>query len=56
MAKMGMALMTIFFFYRDGISLIKQIRQALRNIIGNRIDDYIDSVGSTTRQWFMVLV
>ena len=49
MAKMGMALMTIFFFYRDGISLIKQIRQALRNIIGNRIDDYIDSVGSTTQ-------
>lgn len=49
MAKMGMALMTIFFFYRDGISLIKQIRQALSNIIGNRIDDYIDSVGSTTQ-------
>lgn len=49
MAKMGMALMTIFFFYRDGISLMKQIRQALRNIIGNRIDDYIDSVGSTTQ-------
>ena len=48
-AKMGMALMTIFFFYRDGISLMKQIRQALRNIIGNRIDDYIDSVGSTTQ-------
>ena len=49
MAKLGMALMTIFFFYRDGISLMKQIRQALRNIIGNRIDDYIDSVGSTTQ-------
>ena len=49
MAKMGMALMTIFFFYRDGINLMKQIRQALRNIIGNRIDDYIDSVGSTTQ-------
>ncbi|WP_019673616.1 AI-2E family transporter [Psychrobacter lutiphocae] len=49
LAKLGMALMTIFFFYRDGISLMKQIRQALRNIIGNRIDDYIDSVGSTTQ-------
>lgn len=49
LAKMGMALMTLFFFYRDGISLIKQIRQALRNIIGNRIDGYIDSVGATTQ-------
>ncbi len=49
LAKLGMALMTLFFFYRDGKSLIRQIRQALRNIIGNRIDGYIDSVGTTTR-------
>lgn len=49
LAKLGMALMTLFFFYRDGISLVRQIRQALRNIIGNRIDDYIDSVGATTQ-------
>ncbi len=49
LAKLGMALMTLFFFYRDGTSLVKQIRQALRNIIGNRIDGYIDSVGTTTR-------
>lgn len=49
LAKIGMALMTLFFFYRDGTSLIRQIRQALRNIIGNRIDGYIDSVGTTTR-------
>ena len=49
LAKLGMALMTLFFFYRDGTSLVHQIRQALRNIIGNRIDGYIDSVGSTTR-------
>lgn len=49
LAKLGMALMTLFFFYRDGLSLIRQIRQALRNIIGNRIDGYIDSVGATTQ-------
>ncbi|GAF51959.1 LOW QUALITY PROTEIN: putative membrane protein [Psychrobacter sp. JCM 18900] len=49
LAKLGMALMTLFFFYRDGTSLVRQIRQALRNIIGNRIDGYIDSVGTTTR-------
>lgn len=48
-AKLGMALMTLFFFYRDGLSLMHQIRQALRNIIGNRIDGYIDSVGATTQ-------
>ncbi len=49
LAKLGMALMTLFFFYRDGQSLIRQIRQALRNIIGDRIDGYIDSVGATTQ-------
>lgn len=48
-AKLGMAMMTLFFFYRDGESLIKQIRTALRNIIGNRIDGYIDSAGATTQ-------
>lgn len=49
LAKLGMALMTLFFFFRDGENLIKQIRQALRNIIGNRIDGYLDSVGATTQ-------
>ncbi|OOR87069.1 AI-2E family transporter [Moraxella caviae] len=49
MAKLGMALMTLFFFYRDGLSLMRQIRQALRNIVGDRIDDYINSVGATTQ-------
>lgn len=48
MAKLGMALMTLFFFYRDGVNLITQVRQALRNVVGNRIDSYIDSVGATT--------
>ncbi|MFC0820396.1 AI-2E family transporter [Moraxella marmotae] len=48
-AKLGMALMTMFFFYRDGMSLIKQIRQAMRNIIGDRIDHYIDAIASTTQ-------
>lgn len=49
LAKLGMALMTVFFFYRDGLSLIRQIRQAMRNIIGDRIDDYINAVASTTQ-------
>lgn len=49
LAKMGMVIMTLFFFYRDGISLVKQVSQALRNIIGNRIDGYINSVGATTQ-------
>ncbi len=49
LAKLAMAMMTLFFFYRDGKNLIKQIRTALKNIVGNRIDDYIDSVGATTQ-------
>lgn len=49
MAKNGYGANDHLLLYRDGINLMKQIRQALRNIIGNRIDDYIDSVGSTTQ-------
>ncbi len=49
LAKLGMALMTLFFFYRDGLSLMRQIRQAMRNIIGDRIDHYINSVAATTQ-------
>ena len=49
LAKLGMTLMTLFFFYRDGHILMKQIRQAMRNIIGDRIDGYINSVGATTQ-------
>ncbi len=49
LAKLGMMVMTLFFFYRDGISLVTQVRQAMRNIIGDSIDGYIDSVGATTR-------
>lgn len=49
LAKLGMALMTLFFFFRDGHKLMAQIRRALRNIIGDRIDGYIDSVGATTQ-------
>ncbi|MDO5652116.1 MAG: AI-2E family transporter [Moraxella sp.] len=49
LAKLGMALMTLFFFYRDGMNIMRQVRQALRNIIGNRIDGYMDSVGATTQ-------
>ncbi len=49
LSKLGMMVMTLYFFYRDGISLVNQVRQALRNIIGNSIDSYIDSVGATTQ-------
>ncbi|MDO4893975.1 AI-2E family transporter [Moraxella sp.] len=49
LTKLGMALMTLFFFYRDGMSLMKQIRQAMKNIIGDRIDHYINSVAATTQ-------
>lgn len=48
-AKLSMAMMTLFFFYRDGEVLVRQIKKALRNIIGNRIDGYIHSVGATTQ-------
>lgn len=48
-AKLGMALMTLFFFYRDGQNLVRQITTALRNIIGDRVDGYISAAGATTQ-------
>jgi predicted PurR-regulated permease PerM len=47
--KLGFALVTLFFAYRDGESLLNQIRQALRPFLGERLDDYLTAIGSMTR-------
>ena len=48
-AKLGFALITVFFFYRDGESLLAQIRRVLARFLGNRSEDYLGAVGDTTR-------
>jgi predicted PurR-regulated permease PerM len=47
--KFGMALLTLFFFYRDGVAVIGQARQVLFNFLGDRVHGYIDAIGATTK-------
>jgi predicted PurR-regulated permease PerM len=48
-AKLGAALLTAFFCYRDGESLMHQLRRVLSGFLGKRIDPYIQTVGVTAK-------
>ena len=47
-AKLGFALLALFFLYRDGEILQDQVRRVLRRVVGARIDVYLAAVGATT--------
>lgn len=49
LAKLGLALLTAFFFYRDGEAFILQIREVLQQVLGSRIDGYLEAMGATAR-------
>lgn len=49
LAKLGFALLTAFFIYRDGEALLAQVTAGMRLLVGNRERDYIDAAGATTR-------
>ncbi len=49
LGKMGFALLTAFFLYRDGERLIAQLRAVLQQILGERVDGYLQAIGATTR-------
>lgn len=46
--KFGFALLTVLFIYRDGESLLDQVRRVLRRSLGARVDAYIVAIGNTT--------
>ncbi|OWW21365.1 AI-2E family transporter [Noviherbaspirillum denitrificans] len=48
-AKMGMAVLTVLFVYRDGESLLAQVQRVLRRFIGVRAEGYLDAIGATTK-------
>ncbi|MEW6703668.1 MAG: AI-2E family transporter [Pseudomonadota bacterium] len=48
-AKLGFALVTLLFLYRDGESLLAQLRQVLRHLAGPGVERYVDAVGQTTK-------
>lgn len=48
-AKLGTALVTVLFMYRDGETLLAQLRQVLHRFVGARVDGYLGAVGATTQ-------
>lgn len=48
-AKMGFALITLFFLFRDGDHVLRQVHQVLFRFLGARIDSYLTAVGGMTK-------
>lgn len=48
-AKMGLALLTLFFTYRDGLGFIQQVQIILESLLGTRSRAYVQAVGGATR-------
>ena len=49
LVKLGFAVMSLFFFYRDGQTILEQVSTALHKLIGPRIHHYLDTISETTR-------
>jgi predicted PurR-regulated permease PerM len=49
MGKLGFALLTAFFLYRDGETVVRQLRQVLSQVLDERIDDYLKAMGDMSR-------
>ena len=47
--KMLIALVAMFFVYRDWEHLAAQVRTVFARFLGDRVDDYLVAIGSTTR-------
>ncbi len=49
LAKLVLALVILFFFYRDGARIVHELRHVMARFIGHRTHAYLASVGATTR-------
>lgn len=47
--KLGFALLSAFFLYRDGDTLLEQTRRMLIGLLGRRAESYLHAIGDTTR-------
>lgn len=47
--KLGFAVLSAFFFYRDGDRLLEQTRRLLLSLLGARAESYLVAIGDTTR-------
>jgi predicted PurR-regulated permease PerM len=49
LAKMGFAVLALFFLYLSGEDLLRQVRLAARGLLGARVEGYVEAIGATTR-------
>ena len=49
LVKLFFAIMTLFFFYRDGQMILAQVSRALEMVIGPRVQHYLVTISATTR-------
>ncbi len=47
--KMGLAMLTLFFVYRDGAKFLGQLERVLESMLGPRVRGYIEAAGGATR-------
>jgi predicted PurR-regulated permease PerM len=55
-AKLFFALLSLFFFLRDGPQLLRELRAMLTGILGPRANDYLDAAGAMTQAVVYALV
>jgi len=55
-AKLFFAVFSMFFLLRDGPRLIREARAILTGILGPRVHDYLDAIGSTTQAVVYALI
>ena len=48
-AQLAVAIVVLFFLYRDGNATLRQLRQALHKVVGEMADKYFQAIGNTTR-------
>ncbi len=48
-AKLVIAMVSLFFMYRDGETFAAQVRQVLQQFLGDRAEHYVVAVGSTVK-------
>jgi len=49
LAKMIFVVVILFFFFRDGTRIVRELRHVLERFIGAHVHDYLHAAGSTTR-------
>jgi predicted PurR-regulated permease PerM len=55
-AKLFFAVFSLFFLLRDGPRVLRETRAILEGVLGPRVHDYLDAVGSTTQAVVYALI